>query len=484
MRNLLCCAAALLAATRCPGAALADTTDVTWQNQVIGRQARRALRRRSELLQPLPSGDPEPVARANPGDLIVFETRDALDSDLTLNSVADDVTAVDLNLVHPMTGPVHIEGARAGDVLAVTLVDIAPDQYGYTVIVPGFGFLRDLYHRALHRQLEARPAGRDLGPDAGRPDTDRGVHGLGRRAAGRHRGQDLARARAAARRGGRRGAAAAADRRSAGRVCGPNGSHADQCLRTIPPRENGGNMDVQQMQIGTTLLLPCFIDGCGLFVGDVHYAQGDGEVSGTAIEMGAVVTLRTEVLKGRGSEITSPHFEGGEQLKAIAPERFYATVGFPLKRGEVPAFLTYLDGEKIGALENLSEDLTLAARTALIDMIDYLQREHGLTREQAYILCSVAVDLVSARWSTCPTTRSRRSSTSRCSKASRRHGCGPAKPRLVGLNHVALEVGDIDEALAFYGRLFEFSLRGRSASMAFIDMGDQFIALAGRPHAG
>ena len=54
----------------------------------------------------------------------------------------------------------------------------------------------------------------------------------------------------------------------------------------------------------------------------------------------------------------------------------------------------------------------------------------------------------------------------------------PARPRLVGLNHVALEVGDINEALAFYGRLFEFSLRGRSASMAFIDMGDQFIALA------
>ena len=60
----------------------------------------------------------------------------------------------------------------------------------------------------------------------------------------------------------------------------------------------------------------------------------------------------------------------------------------------------------------------------------------------------------------------------------------PARPRLVGLNHVALEVGDIDEALAFYGRLFEFALRGRSESMAFIDMGDQFIALAaGRTQA-
>ena len=53
----------------------------------------------------------------------------------------------------------------------------------------------------------------------------------------------------------------------------------------------------------------------------------------------------------------------------------------------------------------------------------------------------------------------------------------PEKVRVVGLNHVALEVGDIEEALAFYGRLFTFELRGKSATMAFIDLGDQFIAL-------
>ena len=56
-----------------------------------------------------------------------------------------------------------------------------------------------------------------------------------------------------------------------------------------------------------------------------------------------------------------------------------------------------------------------------------------------------------------------------------------AKPRLVGFNHVALEVGDIEEALAFYGRLFTFELRGKSDSMAFIDLGDQFIALQTGP---
>jgi len=52
------------------------------------------------------------------------------------------------------------------------------------------------------------------------------------------------------------------------------------------------------------------------------------------------------------------------------------------------------------------------------------------------------------------------------------------RPRLVGINHVAIEVGDIDEALAFYERIFDFSLRGKSGRMAFLDMGDQFVALS------
>jgi lactoylglutathione lyase len=57
------------------------------------------------------------------------------------------------------------------------------------------------------------------------------------------------------------------------------------------------------------------------------------------------------------------------------------------------------------------------------------------------------------------------------------HETADRRPRLVGMNHVALEVGDIEEALAFYGRIFRFTLRGKGKGQAFIDMGDQFIAL-------
>ena len=375
------------------GASLADTTDQTWKTIVeIGKEGAHCADDPSCFNRYHPAIPP--VARANPGDHIVFNTRDALDSDLTLDSVPADVLAIDLNLVHPMTGPVYIEGAERGDVLAITLVDIEPDEYRYTVIVPGFGFLRDIYTEpyVVNWRLSRTHAESDGMPGVKVPyEAFLGSVGVlpGEEEVTTWKAREAALGAAG-------GAALPPEPTGAlpSAVCGPEGSNAADCLRTIPPRENGGNMDVQQMQVGTTLLLPCFIDGCGLFIGDVHYAQGDGEVSGTAIEMGAVVTVTTEIRKGEAANVSSPQVEGGAQIKAIEPSRFYQTVGLPLKgAGEIPPSHSYIDGDEIGSLENLSEDLSLAARYALLEMIEYLEREHGLTSEQAYVLSSVAVDL-------------------------------------------------------------------------------------------
>lgn len=391
VRLKLFCASVALVGTA--GSAAADTTNVTWQNRVL-------IEKQGEFCSDDPNCfnryHPEiaPVAGAAPGDYIVFETRDALDSDLTLDSNADDVAALDLSGVHPMTGPVRIEGAEPGDLLAVTIVDIEPDQFGYTVIVPGFGFLRDEFtepyfvgwrQTRTHARSDAMPGiavpyEAFTGSIGTMPGPDEISAWLEREA-------DLAAVGGIALPPLPNGALPAD-------ICGPDGTHADECLRTIPPRENGGNMDVQQMQVGTTILIPCFVEGCNLFVGDVHYAQGDGEVSGTAIETGAVVTLTTELRKGEGTIVTSPQVEGGDQIKNIEPSSFHQTIGYPLKEaGEVPVYHTYLDSEPIENLTNLSEDLTLAARNALRHMVDHIEREYGLTREQAYILASVAVDL-------------------------------------------------------------------------------------------
>ncbi len=373
--------------------AIADTTDAKWKNVVeIKKSGDHCVDDPNCFNRYHPAI--KPVATAKPGDHIIFHTRDALDADLDLSSVADDLAAIDLNLVHPMTGPVFIEGAKRGDVLAVKLVDIDPDEYGYTVILPGFGFLRDKFTEPflVNWKLTRNAAVSDQMPGIAVPyEAFPGSIGV-------LPGEPeivVWKAREAAL-GGAGGAVLQPESTGAqpSAVCGPEGSNKDDCLRTIPPRENGGNMDVQQMQLGTTLLLPCFIDGCGLFIGDVHYAQGDGEVSGTAVEMGAIVTVSTQIRKGEGAFITSPQVDGGAQIKAIEPSSFYQTIGLPLKQsGEVPPFQTYIDSQKIKGLSNLSEDLTLAARDALLQMIDHITRTYGLSPEQAYILSSVAVDL-------------------------------------------------------------------------------------------
>ncbi len=375
------------------GTAAADTTDSKWQNKVVlGKKGAHCVDDPNCFNRYHP--DIPPVVRAKAGDMIVYHTRDALDSDLTLSSNADDLAAIDLNLVHPMTGPVHIEGAKRGDVIAITLVDIEPDEYGYTVIIPGFGFLRDIYTEPflINWRLTRTHAESDQMPGVKVP-YEAFMGSVGVLPGGPEVATWLARETALSTAGGvvlspqPIGALPTA-------VCGPNGSAKDECLRTIPPRENGGNMDVQQMQVGTTLLLPCFIDGCGVFVGDVHYAQGDGEVSGTAIETGPIVTVTTEIRKNQGKFIKGPEVEGGAQIKNIEPSKFYQTIGLPLKtEGELPVQYTYLESEKIKNLGNLSEDLTLAARDALIKMLAYIQRQYGLSAEQAYILASVAVDL-------------------------------------------------------------------------------------------
>jgi formamidase len=336
----------------------------------------------------------KPVARAKPGDLIVVHTRDALDSNLNINSKPKDVTAIDVNLIHPMTGPIYIEGAKRGDVLAVKLIDINPNEYGYTTIIPGFGFLPDMYTEPFvaNWKLNRREAVSAEVPGVRIPMN--GFMGsVGVLPGEAEVDKWLARETQLGKAGG---VALPPEPTSAlpAAICGPNGSHKGKCLRTIPPRENGGNMDVKQMVEGTTLLLPCFIDGCGFFIGDVHYAQGDGEVAGTAIEMGAIVTVQTEIRKGMASIVKQPHFEGGSQLKKLEPDSFHATVGYPLKNaGEVPPQWTYLDSAKIKPLTNLSNDVTLAARNSLIQMLDWLQATKGLTKEQAFVVTSVACDL-------------------------------------------------------------------------------------------
>jgi acetamidase/formamidase len=126
---------------------------------------------------------------------------------------------------------------------------------------------------------------------------------------------------------------------------------------TGPPRRSGGNIDCKELVAGTTLFLPIPVDGARFSAGDGHAAQGDGEVSGTAIETPVEAQLTLDV-------------------------RDDIELEWPLARID-GAWLTF----------GFDEHLGLAARIAVDGMLDLMEREHGLSRSDAVALASVVVDL-------------------------------------------------------------------------------------------
>jgi acetamidase/formamidase len=138
-------------------------------------------------------------------------------------------------------------------------------------------------------------------------------------------------------------------------------------LSTIPPDAHGGNMDTRHLTAGATLFLPVFHDGARLSMGDGHAAQGDGEVCGTAIETPMRALVRLTVRK---------------DLSLTAPEFITA----PGPSSQTPVGQRY-------ATDGVGPDLLVAARDAVRRMIDWLGREHGVAPVDAYMLCSVGIDL-------------------------------------------------------------------------------------------
>jgi len=320
--------------------------------------------------------DIPPIVKIAPGDWVVLPTRDALDGQLTPSSTAQDVGRVDFAPAHAMTGPVHVEGAEPGDLLEVKIQAIEPEPFGFTMQAPGFGFLRDLYPEPYLVRWDLRGGfaeSRDL-PGIRIPGAPfMGVLGV----APSRQLRETVRAREAelAARGG-----LALPPDPAGAVPS-RPAIAEHGLRTIPPRENAGNLDIKQLVAGTTLLIPVFTPGALFSVGDAHFAQGDGEACGTAIEMSATFKAQLLLRKGAasGRHLRGVHYfrDGATSAPSRPLDRYYATTGMCIR----------------GDGKNESEDTTLAARNALLDMIDYLVHERGYDRQQAYAICSVAVDL-------------------------------------------------------------------------------------------
>ena len=189
----------------------------------------------------------------------------------------DDLKNIDFGPIHPLTGPVYVEEAEIGDILAVDLLDIELHDYGWQAIIPGFGFLSDRF-----------------------PDARLTIHKINT-VAGTATFNDKVQLKLNPFPG----------------VMGVAPETAEM-LSTIPPRANGGNMDDPNLTKGTTVYFPVFVKGALFSIGDTHAIQGLGEVCGTAIETPMTITYRLRVLKDKPG-IKEPQYE---------TDKFYAVTGF------------------------------------------------------------------------------------------------------------------------------------------------------------
>ena len=211
--------------------------------------------------------DIAPVVTVAAGETLTLEAEDGLAGQLTRESTHADCATLDLGLGHPLAGPVEIIGAKPDDVLEVEFLEYRSADFGVTAVIPGFGFLADRFTDPFLVKWEidddvARSG--ELPGVAVPADTFAGVVGV---APSRGRLEELRRREERIR---ERGGPVADPAPETARPRSAAGG-----LRTIPPREIGGNLDIRQLVEGSRLYLPVDVPGALFSIGDLHFAQGD-----------------------------------------------------------------------------------------------------------------------------------------------------------------------------------------------------------------
>jgi acetamidase/formamidase len=266
----------------------------------------------------------EPVLGIESGDTVVVWTREVADNQITPESDSSAIDALDWDRVYPLTGPIAVAGAEPGDTLAVELLDIHTQGWGWSAIFPGFGLLPEDFPDAYLRIFDiSNGSFAYIGDTVAIPLAPFfGTMG----------------------------------------VC-PAGASA---VPIMPPGLFGGNMDTRQLVRGATLYLPIQVEGAMFSCGDAHGCQGDGEVCVTGLEAPMYAALRFTLEK---RSIPGPQYRTPAPLTPkVDHAPFYGTTG-------------------------VGGDLYVAAQDAVRAMVDHVSGTYGLTREDAYVLASLCVDL-------------------------------------------------------------------------------------------
>lgn len=275
------------------------------------------------VTQPFWDNSVEPRLEIDSGDTVVFDCPEPC-GQVTPEWTDDDLAKIDFAPIHALIGSVYIKGAKPGDSLEVEILELKHKGWGWSGHLQGFGLLAEDFDYAYIHHWTLKDEECHFGiKDIVLPyQPFCGTMGVAPAEPGR--------------------------------------------INTIPPRQNGGNVDIRDLRPGAKLWLPVLVDGALFACGDCHSAQGDGELCGTGIESPMTVTLRFNVRKDFSVE----------ELQF-----------------ETPSPLTRLDTKGFHVTTAHGPDLLENAKNATRYMIDWLVNAHGITRSQAYVLCSEAVDL-------------------------------------------------------------------------------------------
>lgn len=335
--------------------------------------------------------DIPPVATIKPGDSFRVDCREWFDGAIVNDDSAEDVLNAPLLTVHKLSGPFAVEGAKPGDLLVVDILDVGPipqedsgplagQGWGYTGIFAtsnGGGFLTEQFPDAY----------KAIWDFTGQTATSRHVPGVSFTGL-IHPGLmgTAPSAQLLAKWNKREGDLIATNpNRVPPLALPPEAGHAvlghlpaadfdrvaAEAARTAPPRENGGNQDIKNMSKGTRIFYPVFVDGANLSMGDLHFSQGDGEITFCgAIEMGGFMDLRVEIIKG-GME-TYGVSENAIFMPGNVEPQFSQWLAFSGTSVTLDGEQRYLDSH-------------LSYQRACLHAIDYLKK-FGYSGEQAYVI--------------------------------------------------------------------------------------------------
>lgn len=351
--------------------------------------------------------DIPPVAEVVEGELFRVETVDWTGGAIGDNSSAEDVKCLDLSTVHNLSGPIKIAdangiSAKPGDILVVEICNLGPlpgDEWGYTGTFDrenGGGFLTDhfpcatkaiwyfdgIYAYSPHIPGVRFPGLTHPGLIGTAPSKELLDIWNSREATLEKNGPhsiklcDVLHTRPLANLPTMEGAVLGMVKKGTSeweRI-------AAEAARTIPGRENGGNCDIKNLSRGSKIYFPVFVDGANLSMGDMHFSQGDGEVSFCgAIEMSGFLELKCGIIRGGMDKYLTP----------MGPTKLHVNPIFEIGPLE-PRFSEWLVFEGISVDEKGQQhylDASVAYKRAVLNAIDYLSK-FGYTKEQVYLLLS------------------------------------------------------------------------------------------------